>query len=238
MPKRNGSDLDELSKSLSLINQNGHKQVIVGGDFNCPDINGETNTTQDNCQDRNIQNALIDLANEHDLSQIHAVPTREKNILDLVFTSNPTLCKSSSSIPGISDHAITISDFDIKPDYVTQKKRKVFQYRKANWNKIAGDLTSASNHIVNSDGSADVKWNHLKKSVNDAIQKHVPHKFVKNNYSPPWLNRKLRNKLKKKAKLYKKAKNSSNWDRYRAFQKRCKRSFRKAEQDYIVKINK
>ena len=64
--------------------------------FNCPDIKWETNITQDNCPDRNMQNALIDLNNENDLSQIHDVPTRDKNILDLIFTSNTTLCKSSS----------------------------------------------------------------------------------------------------------------------------------------------
>ena len=43
-------------------------------------------------------------------------------------------------------------------------------------------------------------------------------KKKKNNYSSPWLNRSLRNKLKKKANLNKKAKTSSNWDRYKSFQ--------------------
>ena len=38
MPHRNPNDLDELNQSLSKINQSGQKQVILGGDFNCPDI--------------------------------------------------------------------------------------------------------------------------------------------------------------------------------------------------------
>ena len=39
--------------------------------------------------------------------------------------------------------------------------------------------------------------------------------------------------------MYKKAKTSSNWDRYKSFQKQCKRSLIQAEHDYIIKsINK
>ena len=53
------------------------------------------------------------------------------------------------------------------------------------------------------------------------------------------MTRKLRNRIKKKAKLYKKAKTSKNWDRYKSFQKACKREFKRAEQDYITRaINK
>jgi hypothetical protein len=47
------------------------------------------------------------------LTQIHEEPTREKNLLDLVFTSNATLTKSSTNISGISDHAIIVTDMDV-----------------------------------------------------------------------------------------------------------------------------
>ena len=93
------------------------------------------------------------------------------------------------------------------------------QYNKANWDNIASDINRESTHIASSDDPAEVKWDHLKEAINKAIDKHIPHKFVKKNYSPLWLNRTLRNKLKKKAKLYKKAKASSNWDKYKSFQK-------------------
>ena len=36
-------------------------------------------------------------------------------MLDLVFTSNPSLIKTSVSVPGISDHDIVITDMEIKP---------------------------------------------------------------------------------------------------------------------------
>jgi hypothetical protein len=47
----------------------------------------------------------------NNVTQIHDSPTRENNLLDLVFVSNPTLVKSSVNVPGISDHEIIITNF-------------------------------------------------------------------------------------------------------------------------------
>ena len=42
-------------------------------------------------------------------------PQEKTNLLDLVFTSYATLTKSSTNIPGISDHAMIVTDMDTKP---------------------------------------------------------------------------------------------------------------------------
>ena len=75
MSHRNPDDINQLNHSLSMINRNGPKQILLGGDFNCPDINWEINATQENCPDRNVQNALLDMTSDHDLTQIHIEPT-------------------------------------------------------------------------------------------------------------------------------------------------------------------
>jgi hypothetical protein len=68
--------------------------------------------TQTTCEpDREIQQGLADLMGANNLTQIHDSPTRENNLLDLVFVSNPTLVKSSVNVPGISDHEIIITDY-------------------------------------------------------------------------------------------------------------------------------
>ena len=73
-----------------------------------------------NAPDREIQQALIDITTEYRLTQVHNQPTRQDNILDLVFTNNPSLVKPSTSVPGISDHAMVATDCDIKPVYNKQ----------------------------------------------------------------------------------------------------------------------
>ena len=78
------------------------------------------------------------------LSQIHEQPTRGENMLDLVFVSNPSLMKSSVSVPGISDHDIVVTDFETKPYYQKTPSRKCYIYGKANWDQLNKSLENMS----------------------------------------------------------------------------------------------
>jgi len=93
MPHRKQKDLDELQKSLDLINQSNITNKIITGDFKCPDINWNTHTAS-----WDIQQGLVDIMSANNFTQIHDEPTREDNLIDLVFASNPTLVKSSINI--------------------------------------------------------------------------------------------------------------------------------------------
>ena len=121
MPHRNMKDIQELRHSLELVTAGKDNQIILAGDFNCPDIDWQSLTVKQNAPDREVQQALIDVAIDFNLTQVHEKPTREDNLLDLVFTTNPTLIKSSSNTPGISDHDIVVVDSDTKPFYSKQK---------------------------------------------------------------------------------------------------------------------
>jgi endonuclease/exonuclease/phosphatase family metal-dependent hydrolase len=113
--------LEELSKSLEKIENHNITNIVLIGDFNCPDIRWDTQTA---CgPDREIQQELADLMGANNLTQIHDSPTRENNLLDLAFVSNPTLVKSSVNVPGISDHEIIITDFETStsPKHNTQE---------------------------------------------------------------------------------------------------------------------
>ena len=77
-------------------------------------------------QDREVQQALLDLNTDFNLTQAYGQPTRENNLLDLIFTTNPSLIKSTTNAPGISDHDMVIVDSDTKPHYTKQRPRKCF----------------------------------------------------------------------------------------------------------------
>ena len=102
-------DMPNLKLSLECSEANKQKIILVG-DFNCPDINWEQQTATG--PDREIQQELADLMSFHNLTQVHNQPTREGNLLDLVFVSNHSLVKSSTNVPGISDHNIIITDME------------------------------------------------------------------------------------------------------------------------------
>ena len=74
-------------------------------------------------------------------------PQEKRNLLDLVFTSNATLTKFSTNIPGISDHAIIVTDMDAKPYYQKTIPRKSYiLWRKENLQKIE-DLEHLTDEI-------------------------------------------------------------------------------------------
>lgn len=129
MPHRQDKHLQDLKEALEKLNGNKQKHLILCGDFNCPDISWDSLCVQNSTstQDKHVQQLLIDLSVEFNLTQMHDKPTREQNLLDLVFTTNPSLIKSTSNAPGISDHAIVITDADIVPSYSYSKPRKIFQ---------------------------------------------------------------------------------------------------------------
>ena len=81
------------------------------------------------------------------MTQVHNEPTRETNLLDLVFTMNPSLIKSSTNFQGISDHAILITDMETKHHYQKTTHRKRYIYSKANWNKVKEDIQSVEKEL-------------------------------------------------------------------------------------------
>ena len=66
------------------------------------------------------------------ISQVQMEPTRGENNLDLFFTTNPSLVKNSTVVPGISDHDMVVTDCELRPIYNRRKPRKTFQFSKAN----------------------------------------------------------------------------------------------------------
>lgn len=53
-------------------------------------------------------------------------PTRDQRVLELFCTNKPSLVKSMSTVPGISDRDAIVADSDIKPAYVKKAPRNVF----------------------------------------------------------------------------------------------------------------
>ena len=189
-------------------------------------------------QEKEIQETLVDIVKDHSLTQLIEEPTRHKNILDLTFTNVPSLIKSSTVIPGICDHDAIIIDSIIRPNYNTTKKRKVLQFRKANWEELNKECTEISNHIkrrYEAGDSIDTLWDLFKKLLNQAIDTHIPSKQIRTNSKLPWMNAHLKRLVRKKTRLHRQAKKTKNWTNFHNFQKTCRDEFRKAEWDYVNK---
>ena len=237
MPHRNMNDIKNLDSSLKKLSEsNKSKHILLAGDFNCPDIDWNTLTVRPNAPDREIQKSLIELSIEHGLTQVHSQPTRQENVLDLVFADNPSLIKNSQSIPGISDHAMVVTDSDVKPIYNKQKPRKVYLFSKANWEEIKKACVQLSDNIiimVQNKENIEELWNTFKTGIQEAMDNFIPSKIFKKKNTVPWFNRNLKRITRRKARLYRHAKKSKQWSEFKQYQKLCKREFKKAEVDFV-----
>ena len=186
--------------------------------------------------DRQVQQQLVDLAEKYNLHQMQDLPTRENNILNLVFTTNPTLFKSTGNAPGLSDHDIVITNFCVRPFRTRQAPRKCHLFGKVNWEALRQAAAETSKKVTElSRAGKDVHdlWKTFKSQLSDAIDKHIPSALRSGKHQLPWMNGKLRRLTKKKRRLYRQARKTGSWANYRYTQKERKRLFRQAEWNFV-----
>ncbi len=103
--------LHQLDTSLTKINTNSKpKHILLGGDFNVPQVDWSNHTINQSwirehphCRaDNDIADTLLNIADNHALTQLQDKPTRHDSILDLVFTTHPDSLVTSVTIPDIS----------------------------------------------------------------------------------------------------------------------------------------
>ena len=76
-------------------------------------------------------------------------------------------------------------------------------------------------------------WDTFRTELLQAINENVPSKMFKTNTATPWIRGKAKRVLRRKARVYRRARKTKNWSHYRKCQRDCKRELRKAEWAYI-----
>ena len=99
-------------------------------------------------------------------------------------------------------------------------------------------LTSRESPNDISSNDVESMWETFKTTLSNSMEKNIPSKLVsKKKNSRPWINTATRRSaLRKKRKLYRKAKRSSNdedWAQFRKFSRTLERRIRKQHRDYV-----
>ena len=128
------TSLPLLNESLSRINPSCKSVVIVGGDFNLGYMDWSVPsviTGKPNLQQHKL---LLDIINDHSLTQTVNVPTRQDKILDFFLTNYPSIVNNLETMPpiGESDHDIVFSECVTSLRRGQPKPRKIQQFSKAN----------------------------------------------------------------------------------------------------------
>ena len=80
----------------------------------------------------------------------------------------------------------------------------------------------------------DKLWTTFKNLLNTSMEANIP-TFLPRPSHLPWLTAPLRRMIKRKKRMFQRARAKNDWSAFRQFQKHCRRELRRAEWQYINK---
>ena len=114
--------LEAFNISLTRIMSNKNTRVLVEGDFNCGNIEWSTMQVPEGVPQRQVQSQLLEIVQDHCLSQVVNFHTRKDKTLDLLLTNSPSPVNRVKGVPpiGMADHDIVYIAYDIKAKRIQQ----------------------------------------------------------------------------------------------------------------------
>ena len=240
-PASGESYLNNFCEDITTLKQQYKRAVFhIGGDFNLPDIDWTTNTVNGHNYPKYISDALVQVIEDLGLEQMITCKTRGDNILDLLFSSNPSLIEKIRSLPpiGKADHDVILCDAAMEPVRSKHQRREIFLWKQADMDAIRDEIKDSYGEFDNITEVNDM-WTKFKKMTNDTIKKHVPTKFTRSRPSHPWINTHLNRLTRKKNRAHKKAKrthNKKDWVRYQKLKSTSQREIRLANEKYLQEV--
>ena len=215
--------LETLRSSLEKIPV--YDNIWLLGDFNLPDVDWTINRFQPSGRYPTQSKAMVDVALSYGLQQLVDRPTRGENLLELFFTNKDSLVQHANVKPGISDRDYVEKMCDIKPARVKSPPRKVFLWKKANYQAISDDITVVDARLnarphPSCPEDVDANWNLLHSTLLESIERNVPSKMTTNKFSQPLIDTTIRRGIRKKRKLFRKARKSNSVADWVAFRNR------------------
>ena len=204
---------------------------------NLPDIDWSNSSITGNNYCIQINTAFVNVVHDICAEQVVTFPTRLESTLDIFITNRPTLVSKCTSIPGLSDHDIVLTDTNTIPLRQKPPKRLVYLWKKSDISGMEDNLHQFAKAFT-SEFSVDTPinslWTSFKTKSLSSISKHVPSKMTSSRYSQSWCNRTVRRLFRRKHRAFRKARqnnNGKNWTRYNNIQKACKDECKKAYND-------
>ena len=230
-----------LNKLMEISKNNSNPTITIGGDFNAGNINWDENLVESYTTKRFIHEELLRILDFFHLTQHQQEPTRLGRLLDLYCTNKPAIVQNMYTAAGISDHDIPIADCNVKPSLNKKVPRKIYNYKKADWENIKQKSSTFREQFLKEymDRAVEHNWKKFKKHINTVMDKFIPSKTTSTRHNLPWINTKLKRMIKKKQRLYNKAKKSKKnkeWENYNTHKKETGKALRSARWNYINKI--
>ena len=211
--------LQQLNDSIQ--NNPESSRIVLVGDFNLPSVKWSSDQKTPINIGGPAENEIFgDLVDDNFLLQY----------IDQITTSIRSLHRS--------DHYIV--EFDVKLKFKRAKpiKRRVFDYRKGNFDELRNFLTRYPINVTPTDSISD-DWEQWKDTFLTAVRRYIPMRTVKDKNSPPWIDKEVRQLIRKKYKALKQYRRNKSADRKRKLRsvtQQIKYLIQSKHRGYLAKI--
>ena len=143
---------------------------------------------------------------------------------------------------GISDHDVVTVHMLLKPPRLCRLSRRVFIYSKADFKAISSRLDSFYAKLASrtaSDCGASKMWSDFKGTILGAMDDLIPTKMTSTKVHLPWLDNSIKRSIRKKQRLYNKAKRSKDdkdWAAFRCLRNSVDKQIRKSHLSYVSDV--
>ena len=222
---------------MSSINPNHDKNLWIAGDFNLPHIDWKNMCVTPGNSQATQSDLLLEYALDQALTQLVTEPTRKENILDLVFTTSPSLVNRIGTTPplGEGDHNIVFVDVNTKA--ATTKKTSGVQqlFHKADWNSMEKELQD----FQLPEGPTQQLWDSLANKLESLIASNVPTCRARKHNQKPWVTPELVTLFHMRDRAFQRSKSSKATSSRNAFlqlRQEAQQEERKAYKQYTESI--
>ena len=179
------SSVENNTLLFELMKQVSSKNTVIMGDFNYPDISWSEGFSGSHGSD------FFKLTQDCFLHQHVCFPTREKNILDLVLSSDPHSVENVENVGklGSSDHDIVRFNFICSVD-IPNSVELVPNFSKADVDSISAFFSGINWVDLLQEVNTFKSWEIFMERINYVMKVFIPWKRRRsNNRKPRWMSR-------------------------------------------------
>jgi len=143
----------------------------------------------------------------------------------------------------MSDHDLVVTELDLKIKPPKKKPRKIFHFKRADVDRLRDNISSNLEVLrlieCESASELDDLWIKFKSTILDAVEQNVPSKNISGRWHVPWFTPSLKRVIRKKQRLYRKAKQlqtHESWAKFKNFRKATKSQLLEAYNDYVSNL--
>ena len=204
-------------------------RTVLMGDFNMPNIDWDTMSAD------GPSSSFRDMVLDNFLHQRVRLPTRNNNILDLVFESEENLVHNVDVAQplGNSDHFSV--NFQVKSNPNCSTKNERLNYRRANIDAMKTHLKSIKWAEVFERKTLNQCWRFLLAIMTNLVNNYVPLQKDIKRKGAAWMTAELRSEVKRKNAAWRKFKNDEspeNLQAYKTIEKSMRMNIRKRKRNF------